>query len=181
MKVFGKIIIFVLLLIFVALLYLFVRTYRDIKYSEEYVDTVTTTANDILAEVEKINNELNTLEYDEDESDLTSVEASLEELKRLASEADDVREKYQDIYLSEGVDGSFIEFLTRTGNLISSCEAVVDSIENLEKKEDFDKKIESYIAESDNLELESTNLQNELNIYVENYSKFDMNRVLNEI
>ncbi|MBU0976424.1 MAG: hypothetical protein ABIE03_08115 [Patescibacteria group bacterium] len=181
MKTFGKVLVAILIILFTALLYLFVRTYQDVKYSEKYIDFVTNSANNILSEVEKINVDLNALEYDETDSDLTSLQSGLEELKNLSKDVRDEDEEYKEIYSANGVNEGLNEFLTRTDSLISSLEVLLNSMENLEKKDDFDKKLETYIDESDSLEIESADLQIELNTYVDNYSKFDVDRILNEI
>lgn len=178
MKVLAKVLTIFLLIMFVALLVLLVKTYRDVNESKRYVEFVTNSANEILTEVEGVNGTLNALNYNGDEQDVSDLEVDIEGLKSTYERITSEKESYSAVD-SSALDNKFEEFLNSTSEVISSGEKVVESIKNLEEKEEFDAKLDEYITKSGELDTKSVELQNELNVYVDNYSKFDFERLLN--
>ncbi|MBN2016132.1 hypothetical protein JW766_04845 [Candidatus Dojkabacteria bacterium] len=177
-----KIIAIFLIILFFLLLGLLVKTYLDIEDAKVYIEFVMNSANNCLVKVEEMNRNLNEFQYNEEETqDIGELESSLEDLKRTYDDINSQKENYVIPYEAQGVDEELGRYLENVGNVISSYEGLLDAINNLEEKADFEDKLEIYIGNSNELQLEADQLEGELTEYVDSYTKFDLNRVINAI
>jgi uncharacterized protein YxeA len=176
-----KIVIMLLILVFVALLAVLVKTYVDIKRAKEYVEFVTDSANESLVKVEQINQLLNEMQYDEQEEDVSEYREKLDEIKSIYTNTNSRRDELKVPYDSQAVEENFDEYQNDFNNVINSYEALIISVEDLEDTEVFEDKLEDYIESSNELQLDSEGLEMDLNEFVQNYTKFDFYTILNAI
>lgn len=176
-----KVVLIVLVIVFFALVGLGVKRYRDIERSREYVAFVADSANDITLKVDQINEQLNNLDYDESEVDITNLNKKLSELESLKIQVEDERESFKNVAVGKPVKDEFGDYLSKTEELLQSFDQVLQSIEKLKTEEEFQQDLDAYIAKSNQLQESSSELENDLNEYITNYTKFDLKQIINEI
>lgn len=178
MKVIKKLFIAVLVLMFLGVLAIFVKTYIDIRDSKEYIEFITNSANEFLVEIEQINHALNDFEYSETQQSVVELESRLEKTEELYENVKISKGNYKVPYKGENVEEEFNIYLENVGQVIDSYEGLINVVKDLEDKEIFDASLEEYITDSNDLQEGSETLEQRLNEYVGNYTKFDLNRVL---
>jgi hypothetical protein len=181
MSTVKKLVMVVLFIILIVLLFGFVRTYQNIKNARDYVNFITDSTNESLAQVEQINIMLNDLEYDEEESDLVALKEEVGNLKQHYNAVEESRNDYKLPRGSEEVETGFDQYTSRLSSLIDSLDEVLSSVENFEDKEVFEEKLSDYVSESSELKSESEILEEKLNTFVQSYSKFDFNNFIDAI
>lgn len=181
MKLKRAMIIFFILLIFVALLVLLVRTYFGVRDAKEYINAVVGSTNTLLEEVNDVNNLLNQFGY---QSEGESVEGLEEELQMAKSKGNDARSTLESLVIPYGADeinDEYLKYLDSYDDTMLAFEQIIISAKALESREEFEKKQDQYISNYTELQTISESVEVKLNDYVENYAKYDFNRVINEI
>lgn len=173
-----KIIVFIILLaLFIGLIVLLVMTYKDYRHTQDYMNFVTDSANGYISEVEETNNILNSLDYDEEEQDVSLLKNRLEEMKQSYNNMNNDRSTYAVPSGGDELDSQLNLFLAKANELNSSLEVIILSIENLEEKEVFQVKFDDYIQKSSSLQGQSEVLGDSLDEFMNNYSKFDLKSI----
>jgi hypothetical protein len=168
----------VLLVIFIFLVVILIKIYLDVKAAKEYVAFVTNSSNNLIEQVDGINVVLNGLEYEEGEDSQVDLEDKLVDIEDLISEIEGEKESYKLATGSETVRERFNGYLLGAKDLVDTYKDVIASVKNLEDREIFETKLEEYVNCSSELQLKSTELEDALNEYVQDYTKFDLNRLL---
>lgn len=172
----------ILLVTFIGLSVLLIKTYIDIRNAKGYINFVTDSANNVLLKLTEINKSLNEFEFNENgENDLTDIESKLSGLKESYNNISNLKTNYKIPYGAEEVNNEFNNYLDSLDDLVKSHEELVISVKNLEKKEDFEIKLEQYINYSNEVQMKSETLEEKLSEYVQNYNKFDFNTLINGI
>lgn len=181
MRNFKSIIIIILIIIFIILVALFAKIYMDVIYAQKYINFVTNSTNDFIGSVEDVNKELSELQYNQSQDFVGELESKLNELKVEHEGITEEYESYSVPYGGDDVNAQFNGFIEETDNLILSLENLIKSIKDLEQKEEFSLKLDEYINYANVLQEKSSELEQELNEYVESYNKVDFKRILDGI
>ena len=170
-----------LVIFFIVFILLFIKVYRDVNYAKEYVGFITDSTNSLIGSIEEANTTMSTLKYNESEDYVVELEGELATLESTKEEIGNNYSKFDVPYGGEEVDNKFKELLTEADNLSDALDGLIGSIKNLEKKEEFDAKLEVYIESSNSIQDKSSELEEVLNEYIVEYNKIDIRRVLHGI
>ncbi len=176
-----KLVLFVIIMIFFALLAALVKTYLDMRATREYVNFITDRTNNIILKIDEINGLINEISFDTEGQYIENLNTKKIELQNLYSNTNNERAKYKKLYRGDQVEKSFDQYLESVRSLIESYNTLIESIKNLEDKELYEEKLSEYISKSNEIQSYSESLEEELNKYIENYSKFDFNRIVDAI
>lgn len=181
MKLAQKLVSVLLVIVFLVLVYLFFKTYQDTRYANTYIEFVTNSANEVIAEVDTANTELNAIEYTPEQDTVNDLQSRLSAVETVLNRIENERNDYEVPYKGEDVQTAFSEFRSKGEDVRSALSEVVNSIENLDEREVFEQKVEQYIIASNQLQDSSVALEGKLNEYVDNYNKIDLERILHAV
>lgn len=178
MSTLQKIISLILVICFIGLVYLFFKTYQDTQDANRYIEFVTSSANDVISEVDGVNDLLNNIQYTEDQSYLAELEGGLTSLQSKLDTIERDHRSYEVPYNGGNVESSFTEFMGKGNDIEVTLSELVAVVKNLEGKDKFEAKVDEYISSSNELQNSSTKLEGVLNEYVQNYNKVDFKRII---
>jgi hypothetical protein len=181
MKSIRIIIIVLFIAIFLFLIFALYKTYVDVKKSNDYLSYVSSTANDLVAQVESLNAHLNEINYNEADSYIEDLETKRTEFEDAIDEAE---EGYKDMvkpYESDEISSEFDEYIAKVKKIYDSFDAIVTTIKNADEKSEFDEKLDEYILLSAELDENSKRLEASLEAYANDYNKIDFNRLIHAI
>lgn len=181
MGVIKKIIPVLLFFGFLALVALFFKTYQDTRKANDYINFVTESANKIIADVESINNQLNSIQYSDSGTSVSELEAQLTNVRSDLDKIKTDKTGYKVPFQGEEIDTKFTNFIDDSEGLITSFDDIVGVIKNLEGKEAFDEKVGVYVGNADVIQGDANELESLMTTYINDYNKIDFNRVIDAI
>jgi len=180
MKVLKIVTILFFLLFFVALIFVFAKFYKNLSYAKKYVNFITDSSNTLIGQFDQINDDLNRFQYSENEQDLQSFVKDEKIFKESVKGIEDEKDGYKIPYGAEEIDGAFVDLIEESKRVDEVMGELTDSVGNLERSDTFQLKLNNYITQSENLENKASTLQDKLDVYVNDFTKLDLKKILHE-